>query len=222
MIENERQVEAFDQEHDHGDGRVVAGNRVFFSDGAQRSVGPFGLIGFEFGQPPSDPKALLGLQKQFWEIRLEALVEQFEDLHHRCKTLAKSDGARFRERMEELKGLQTQVRSARSKLAHLVTEEKGYCQADVQRAWETWQEFSEAAAEESRASEKFHSAMRGKSSAGVLEKLKRAYDEAKAASTRAMERWNNFTPTTARSLVCEQLDAEARQRREHELDEIEV
>ena len=223
MIDNEEKVLAFDQEHDHGDGSVTTETgRVLFSDGAQRSVQPFGLIGFEFGQPPADPKRLLSLQKRFWTLRLAELVEKFEDLRHRCQTLAKSDGSRFQERLAELKALQTAVRSARSKLGHLVTQEKGFSQADISRAWECWQEFSEAAAAESAASAKYHNALQGRSSPGVLAKLKARYDQTKKQSERAMERWNSFEPEQARSIVSEQLDADHRQRQESELEQIEV
>lgn len=222
MNQDEKQVEEFDKLHGGDDGSVVVGGRVLFSDGARRSLKAFAGVGFEFAATPTDPKDLLHLQKTFWELKLEELVTQFEDLRNRCKTLAKTDGARFHERLAELKGLETKVRSARTKLSRIVTQERGFTQADVDRAWETWNEFSASCAAESHAKQKYESGLLGKSSAGVMEKLKAAYDQAKRHSERAMNAWNDLTPSEARAIVSEELDAERRRQRESELEQIEV
>jgi hypothetical protein len=222
MNEHEKQVEEFDKLHGGDDGYVVVGRRALFPDAARRSLEPFGAVGFEFILPPTDPKDLLGVQEEFWETRLEYLVQQFTELRGRCQQLAKSDGSRFNERVEQLKTLQTQIRSARSKLSRIVTQEKGFTQADVSRAWETWNEFSEACATESSARQKYESLLLGKSSAGPLEKAKHKFDEAKKRSQRTMEKWNNFQPSEARAIVSEELDQQRRAERERELEEIEV
>jgi len=225
MNEREREVVEFDEAHVGTDGYVKTPDGVWFlySDGCRRGVVCWGEAGCERVTPPADTKEARKWIKFFWELKLAELVDAFEDLRGRAKTfLAKSDGPRFNERVEQLKTLQTQIRSARSKLSHLTVLEKGFTQADVQRCWQCWQSFSASCAVESSARAKFENALLGKSSPGILEKLKHTFDEAKRHSERAMEKWNDFQPAEARAIVGTELDAERRRQRESELAEIEV
>jgi len=223
MTPNEMKLLEFDKAHESEDGYIVTedGVWVVYGDGARRSRLPYGELGACTVEPPLDPKELRKWQIVFWETRLEQLVNQFEDLKARTRTIT-GDGGRFDGQVATLKDLQSKVRSARSKLSHLTTQERGYTQADVDRAWDVWEQFAAATREESEACNKFNSAFLGKSSPGILEKLKARYDAAKQRSTRAMERWNSFEPAEARSIVNEQLDAQRRAEREHELEQIEV
>jgi hypothetical protein len=223
MNQLEQEVQEFDKLHAGQDGSVKTQDDVWhlYSDGARRGAISFAELGPEFASPPTKPKELYAWQKTFWEIRLQNLVTEFEDLKGMARTSA-GDGSKFSERLEQLKTLQSKIRSARMKLTHLNILVKGYCQRDVERAWEVWQQFSEAAGEESRASAKLQAAMLSKSGSGLLEKLKRNLDQAKKQSQRAMERWNGFTPVEARAIVSEELDQQRRMERESELSKIEV
>lgn len=219
-LEEQKTME-FDKAHEGDDLYICTQDGwVLYSDGARRSTKSWDTLGHEVAEPPTDPKELRRWQIVFWETRLQQLVAAFEDTKAHAAG-AVIDEARFAKRMQELKSLKSKVASARSKLSHLVTEQKGYTGADVQRAWDIWERFVVAVREESVAKQRYESALLGVSSPGKLERLKFAYDQAKAAATEAMERWNSFNPQ-ARSIVNEQLDANARQQRETELAQIEV
>lgn len=221
MTEQEKAAVEFDQAHEGEDGHVISGNNywVLFADGAKRSVNCWGVAGYQLTTFEPDSKEIRASQKEFWTIKLENLVNDFEQLKSQTRN---TNGGHFKQRVEQLKELQTAVRSARTKVSRLATLERGYTQADIQKAWECWQEFSEAAAAESITKQRYDGLLLGKSSPGVLEKAKSKHDEAKRRASRAMERWNSFTPEQARSIVAEELDQQARAEREHELSEIEV
>lgn len=222
MNELERTAVAFDEAHEGQDGFVLWEGWVLFSDGARRSQASFGSLGCQMAEPHPNEVERRRWQKKFWEVRLEDLVTRFEQTKTAATNNVASDPARFKVRVAELKQLETAVRQARSKLAHLTTQERGFTQADVSRAWEVWEAFSQAAREESDAKQKYESHLLGRSSPGVLEKLKYKFDVAKKRSARAMERWNGFTPVEARGVVAEQLDANHQAERYAELQEIEI
>ncbi len=218
------EAEEFDKAHGDALGHAVSADGVWcvFPDGCRRGVKCWPVVGYQFIEPEPDSKDAHFWQQVFWEIRLQNLVDEFTDLKSRCQTLARHDGGRFAERLAELKQLETAVRSARAKLSRATTVLRGYTSADVSRAWEIWQEFSEAAECEALSRGKYEAALLGKSSAGVLEKLKHRFDEAKRQSERTLQKWNDFEPAEARSIVNQELDAQRRADRERELSEIEV
>lgn len=223
MTEQENKLAAFDKAHEGEDGVVIdpSGVWVLYSDGARRSREAYGPLGQALVEPDRNEAERRRQQMLFWTIRLEQLVDAFT----RTKTAAENttqDEPRFRQNLERLKELQTAVRSARSKLSHLQTLERGYTSSDVERAWDVWQEFAQAIREESEARRKFENALLNKSSPGLLEKLKAKLDEAQRQAHRWMTRWNSFKPAEARDIVSEQLDTQRRQERESELAEIEV
>ncbi|MDX9863123.1 MAG: hypothetical protein RBS99_19620 [Rhodospirillales bacterium] len=212
----------FDEEHAGDDGHQVTpdGLWVFFSDGCRRSIAVWGAAGHEMVTPQPGSKECRQWQKLFWETRLEALVADFENRKRWLKDIG--DRACHEKEVAALRELQTQVRSARTKLSRLATQERGYTMADVERAWECWNEFSQAVAAESQCRQKYESLLLGRSSPGRLEKAKHAYDQAQRAATRAMERWNSFEPEEARSIVAQELDEQKRRERQEEIDAIEV
>lgn len=223
MTENENRLAAFDAAHEGEDGFVIdpSGTWVLYSDGARRSREAYDRLGNAIVEPDRNEAERRRWQMLFWQIRLEQLVAAFT----RAKTAAENttqDEPRFRQHLERAKELQTAVRSARSKLARLQTLERGYTASDIENAWGVWQEFAQAVREESEARRKYENALLGKSSPGILEKLKHKLDEAKRQAYRWMERWNSFTPAEARDIVSEELDTQRRHERESELAEIEV
>jgi len=223
MTENENRLAAFDAAHEGEDGFVIdpSGVWVLYSDGARRSREAYDRLGNAIVEPDRIEAERRRWQMLFWTIRLDQLLDAFT----KARTAAENttgDGPRFEQHLERAKELQTAVRSARSKLARLQTQERGYTASDVERAWDCWQEFSQAVREESEARRKYENALLGKSSPGILEKLKHKLDEAKRQAHRWMERWNSFTPAEARDIVSEELDTQRRHEREHALAEIEV
>jgi hypothetical protein len=218
MTEQERLAVAFDEKHEGEFGHVITENNaaVLFADGAMRGTTNWDRLGYELHEPPTDPNKLTGLQKQFWTIRLQDLVNEFDQLRKQAERSAKS-GSRFKERLEELKALQNRVRSARSHLAHLAVKEKGFTSGDLERCWDTWEKFTQAIREESEVKRRFDNALLGSTAAGRLEKAKAEYDQAKERTRRRMEAWNSFDPPQARSVVSEELDERSRAERENEL-----
>lgn len=214
-------AEEFHKSHSGQDGFVVCDGERLYSDGSRWCLENGGPLGPRFALPPADPANLRRLQLTFWGVRLENLVTEFTYLKGSTRA-GIDDSARFGPGVQRLKELQTQIRSARSKLSHLMVVERGYTAADVERAWEVWKSFSHALSEESAARAKYQSALLGKSSAGILEKLKARFDQAKRASERAMEKWNSFEPPQARSIVNEELDERGRAERQSELERIEI
>ncbi|MBN1362560.1 MAG: hypothetical protein JW993_18325 [Sedimentisphaerales bacterium] len=217
----EERAGTFIQEHAGTDGDEISKDGIWrlFSDGTRISTVGYGALGNSI-VTPSDPKEIRRWQRQFWETRLESLVEEFETLKSRTSNVV--GDARFKPQLERLKELQTLVRSARSKLSHLVTQERGFVERDVERAWDCWRRFADAAEEEQQARQRYENALLKHAEAGTLEKLKAKFEEAKRHSLRAMERWNEFEPQVARGIVAEQLDAERRGQDERELDLIEI
>lgn len=223
MTENENRLAAFDKTHEGEDGFVIdpSGTWVLYSDGARRSREAYGQLGQALCEPDRIEAERRRWQMLFWTRRLEQLVDAFTRAKIACENTT-GDEPRFRQHLERLKTLQTQVRSARSKLARLQTQERGYTQSDVDRAWDAWEQFSVAIREESQARQKYESLLLGRSSAGILEKAKARLDEAKRIMARRMEAWNQFSPATARDIVSEELDTQRRHEREHALAAIEV
>lgn len=222
MIERFDVLAAFDREHHGEHGPVQWDEMLLFEDGARRSLVAYGPLGQTLTEPCPREDERRKWQQKFWEVRLEALVEQFETVKIAAQNNVQTNPAGFARRVEQLKALQTQIRQARSKLAHMATVSRGFTQADVSRAWDCWNAFAAASREESEASAKFQNAFQGKSTPGVLEKLKYKYDQAREKSARAMARWNDFTPVEARSVVAEQLDASHAAERYAELEQIEI
>jgi len=222
MNEHEKSVAEFDAEHEGGDGFAIAGGWVLYSDGARRSRTAVGGFGPELRQPPGDPKEVLRLQKTFWETKLQNLVDEFAEIRAQAGQQFAAGLTLSPNRVEKLKVLQTQIRRARSKLNCLTIEERGYTQADVGRAWDCWQEFTGACHEESCCRQKYESAVTHRSSPGVVERLKLAFDQARERSQKASDEWNSFTPSEARSIVAEELDARTRQEKYNEMSAIEV
>ncbi len=215
-------IHAFDEQHEGSDGYVLTKDDIWvvFSDGCRRSIAVWGAAGHELVTPKPGSREARQWQTLFWETRLEALVTDFEKRKRWLRDIG--DRACHEKEVEALRELQTQVRSARSKLARLASEERGYTMADVERCWECWNEFSQAVAAESQCRQRYESLLLGRSSPGRLEKAKHAYDEAKKTSARLMEEWNDFTPEEARSIVTGELDEKRRRERQEEIDAIEV
>lgn len=222
MIERVDVLGAFDREHHGEHGPVQWDEMLLFEDGARRSLVAYGPLGQTLTEPCPREDERREWIKRFWEVRLENLVETFETVKVAATNNVQSNPAGFARRVEQLKSLQSQIRQARSKLAHLTTQERGFTQADVSKAWDCWNAFAAASREESEASAKFQNAFLGKSSPGVLEKLKLRFDQAREKSARAMARWNDFTPVEARCVVAEQLDASHAAERYAELEQIEI
>lgn len=219
MTELERKAQEFDKEHEGSDGHVTTEHWTIFSDGARRSFTTWGPVGYQLIEPEPGSAEQRKWQIEFWTIKLESLVNEFEQKRQSAQN---AGSGHHRQKLAELKELQTAVRSARGHLTRLSIQQRGYTASDVQRCWEVWNELSQALSEESHAQQKFDSALLGKSSAGQLEKLKAKLDAAKKVTARRVEKWNGFQPEQARDIVAEQLDQEARAERERELEEIEV
>ena len=222
MNEREQDVQKFDAEHEGGDGFAVADGWILYSDGAMRSRLAIGGLGPELRQPPGDPKEVLRLQKTFWEAKLQAQVNEFAEIRAQAGQQFAAGLTLSPNRVEKLKILQTQIRRARSKLNCLTIEERGYTQADVGRAWDCWQEFTGACHEESCSRQKYESAVTHRSSPGVVERLKLAFEQARERSQKAADEWNSFSPAEARSVVAEELDQRGRQEKYNEMSAIEV
>jgi hypothetical protein len=221
-MEFDRKAEAFDKEHSGEDGFVVIDGYLLFADGATRSLKSWQDLGFEYSDPPADKTGLATRQKRFWELRLSSLVAEFEHTRTRCENAAQMDAHRFGELKKQLKQLQTKVRSARSKLAHIEVKVRGYEARDVSLAWNAWKALQKALEEEAHMQLMFDDALLKNASAGELERRKKALEEAKLTTKVEMVGWNTFEPKEARSVVCRELDAQARQKRESELAEIEI
>jgi len=215
-------VRQFDAEHEGQDGFVVYEGWVFYSDGAKRVRSTMSQYGLELRMPPTDVKALLKAQRFFWETKLQDLVDQFSAIRSQACERFNLGLTTSAQTTEKLRLMQTEIRRARGKLNHLAVQERGYTQADVDRCWDCWQEFMQASRDESQARQKYESALLGKSSPGVLEKLKLAFDRAKERSKRAMDAWNDFRPVQARDVVSAELDQRRRQEAYDEMTAIEV
>jgi len=219
MLPEEKATIEFDKAHEGEFGHVIENGWRLFADGATRSVKIWDRLGAQYRLPPEDPDEVTKLQRKFWEIRLQNLVKEHDDLRQCCERSAKS-GNRFKQRLEELKELRSTIRSARSKLSVLVVKERGYTTGDLDRAWTAWERFTRAIREEAECKAQYDSALLGTVAIGKLEKLKFQYDEAKKQTRTAMEKWNAFEPSQARSVVSAELDGRAAMEREHELASI--
>ena len=218
----DEQAREFDQEHSGDDGYEIVDGMMLFSDGAARSLKSWRDIGYEYSNPPSDKTDLVSKKKRFWELRLQNLVVEFEATRMRCQNMTASDGHRFRELKAQLEKLQKAVRSARSKLAHVTTVEKGYNNGDIQKVQLAWEMFEEALELEADAKQKYEEALSENASEKILKRLKDRYDKRKQLVQNRMEQWNSFQPQQARDIVSQQLDQEARMAREVELETIEI
>ncbi|MBM4093981.1 MAG: hypothetical protein FJ276_31930 [Planctomycetes bacterium] len=219
MLPEEKATIEFDKAHEGEFGHVIENGWRLFADGATRSVKIWDRLGAQYRLPPEDPDEVTKLQRKFWEIRLQNLVKEHDDVRQCCERSARS-GTGFRQRLEELGVLQTKIRQARSKLTVLVVKERGYSTGDLDRAWGTWERFTRAIREEAECKAQYDSALLGTISIGKLEKLKVILDQAKKETREAMSRWNSFQPEQARHVVSQELDGRSRAEREAQLAEI--